>query len=191
MNDQNGKSLDEVLDAMLFEHGIPTIQAVAEWTARHPEHRAAIIEFAAAWAEDDHLPAPRVDNLRDRSVAAATINQFRTAVAAPNSLAGMAAARGRSMHDLARGTGIDTRILMKLNARRIAPATIGRAMALRIGKFLEIEPSSVIASWTGTHTPLAAAAFLAGSVSLPQETLRQAMERIGVSPELITEMEGD
>lgn len=193
MSIQFGKSLEEVLDELLFERGTPTPDAIATWATLYPEHRAALVEFAASWAEDEHLPLPRVDEARQRSVVAKTMNQFRAAAApaVPRTLSALAGSAGRTLDDVARGLGVDASVIAKLNARRIDPATIGRAMAVRISKLLKVDTAAVIASWSGAPAPLAAAAFLGRPAPLPQETLAQALAKVGAPNELIAELEAD
>jgi len=190
MTIQSGKPFEDVLDEMLFERGAPTVDTVAIWAALYPEHRASLIEFAASWAEDTHLPLVRTDDVRQRSIVVKTINRFRaaTAPAAPSTLSALAASAGKTMDDVAQGLGIDASVISKLNARRIEPRTIGSVLVARLAKLLQTDAASVIATWTGAPAPLAAAAFLRRPVTLPRETLKDALLKAGAPATLIVEL---
>lgn len=193
MTIQSGKPFEDVLDEMLAERGDPTADVVAIWAALYPEHRAALIEFAANWAEDTHLPVASTDEARQRSVVVRTINQFRasTAPVVPSTLSALAASAGTTMEAVAQSLGVDASVVAKLNARRIEPRTIGTALSARIAKLLQVDVAAVVATWSGASAPLAAAAFLGRTVTLPRESLREALLKAGTPARLIAEFEAE
>jgi hypothetical protein len=191
MTIKSGKGFEDVLDEMLAGRSAPTADAVAIWAALYPEHRTALIEFAASWAEDTHLPVARTDEARQRSVVATAIDKFRSATApvAPTTLSALAASAGTTMEGVAQGLGIDTSVVAKLNARRIEPRSIGGTLASRIAKLLHVDVAAVVATWSGAPAPLGAAAFLARSASVRRETLREALIKVGTPACLVAELE--
>lgn len=186
-------SFDDVLDELLLEHGAPTPQAVAAAAVRHPAHKAALLEFAASWAEDDHLPIPKIDEQREQSLLGDAMSKFSASAApiAAATLLDLAGAARLTLTDIAQDLGVDPVIVSKLNARRIDPRTIGRATASRVGRFLRVDTARVVSAWSGEPPRLAAAAFLPQATGLSQETFLTALEKAGVSPELIAELLSD
>jgi hypothetical protein len=187
MNHKHSTSLEDVLDQMLFADGAPSKDAVARWSSRYPEFRADLLAFAAGWAEDEHLAPPCVNELRERSLRVAAMNAFRAGepVAAPRTLAQLAATRGLTLDAIAQDLGIDTKVVIKLDAGRIDPATIGHTLVSHISKFLKVSPANVTASWDRPRAPRAAAAFLGNSILPPRETLRAALIKANTHAQLI------
>ena len=58
MTATNQPSLEDVLDMLLAAYKAPTQEAVADFAERFPAYRADILDFAADWAEEEHLPIP-------------------------------------------------------------------------------------------------------------------------------------
>lgn len=193
MRHKSPTSLDDVLDQLLFVDGEPSKEAIASWSARYPEFRADLLAFAAGWAEDEHLAPPTVNELRERSLQVAAMNAFREgeAVDAPKTLTQLAAAHGQTLEAIAQDLGIAVGVVMKLDAGRIDPATISHSMVTHISKFLRVSPASVAGSWANPRPPMAAAAFLGKSISLPRETLRAALTKADTSAQLIAEYAAD
>lgn len=193
MTTRTDMPLEDVLDMLLAEHGAPTRNAVAVYSTRYPEHRASILEFAGGWAEEEHLPAPAAAPSREDEVAARARALLRKGLAArpaPMTLSELATSVGRSLKDVSGACGLDTTILSKLNARRIAPASVGCVLPLRIAEYLEVARDAVVATWSAAPRPLAAAAFLdvSASVRVTQETLEEALIKAGTHPHEIAEL---
>lgn len=181
--------IEDVLDDMLLNHDAPTVGVVRMYCDRYPRHSADLLEFAAGWAEELHLPAPETALGRERRVAKRATEGFRQAVSArPSmSLADLAAAAGRSLEDVARVLEIPVGVVTRVNARRIEPNSIGKGMVSRLSDMLRIDGRSVIAAWSSAPAPLAAAAFLP-RIGVPRQTLRQALVEAGSDPALIDEL---
>lgn len=189
MNHKNPMSLEDVLDQMLFADGVPSKDAIARWSSRYPEFRADLLAFAAGWAEDEHLAPPCVNELHERSLQVVAMNAFRAdePIATPQTLAQLAVTRGLTLDAIAQDLGIAAGVVIKLDAGRIDPATIGRSLVSHISKFLRVSPATVTASWGRPRPPMAAAAFLGKSISLPRETLRAALTKADTPAQLIAE----
>lgn len=184
--------LADVLDMLLDQHGSPTGQSVAEFAARFPEHRAALIEFAAGWAEEQHLPPPaplseeKVAETRHHALAALKAGlDARDAIAAGKrwTLEQLAALNGRTLAQVAAAAALPLPVIAKLNAGRIVPESIGARLVQRIGRFLQIRSEQLIATWS---TPA-----VAGMSFLPppsRETLADALKREGVDPDQVAEL---
>lgn len=192
--------LEDVLDRLLAEHGSPTPAAVAAVSAVHPEHRAAILEFAAAWAEESHLPRPvaSAETEAGKAVLAQAQASFAKALdirleggepARGMSLAELAASVGRNLKDVAAAARVDLAVILKLDAGRIVPASIGTVLPRRIADFLGIDPGLLSASWS-RMSPAAASAFLPSVVApvSPDETLAEALAASNTDPAEIEEL---
>jgi len=49
-------SLEDVLDALVFEEPKPTYEALLRWSERYPQYRDALAKFFATWAVQAELP---------------------------------------------------------------------------------------------------------------------------------------
>lgn len=161
MTATNQPPLEDVLDMLLAAYKAPTQEAVAEFAERFPAYRADILDFAADWAEEEHLPAPEplTDAQEARVFARAQSFLQNTlfelsppaiaVVAARSSLFDLARGSGASLQDVARAAGLDIPLIAKLNGRSIKPETIRERVARAIAQFLGVDFRQVIESWTG------------------------------------------
>jgi hypothetical protein len=56
LQNENGPTLDDVLNEFVAEQESPTGEALEIWVDRYPQFRQELVEFAAAWAELTILP---------------------------------------------------------------------------------------------------------------------------------------
>lgn len=161
MTATNQPSLEDVLDMLLAAYKAPTQEAVADFAERFPAYRADILDFAADWAEEEHLPIPEplTDAQEARVFSRAQsflqnmlhehANPAGDTLAARASLFDLARGSGASLQDVAYAAGLDIPLVAKLNARSIRPETIRQRVARAIAQFLGVDLRRVIESWTG------------------------------------------
>ena len=189
-----GTRLEDVLDGMLSEYGSPSPEAIAGASALHPEHRAALLEFAAGWAEEEHLPplgaTPRAHAL-ERAIEQRARGRFSEALATRTRVAGLAdLARGvgSSLQELAQRCRIDLSVMRKLDAGRISPGSVGEVLPSRIGEILGVAKEAVVAALGVAPPSLAAAGFLAPVRLPPSEDLRDALLAAGAGEDVLTDL---
>jgi hypothetical protein len=188
--------LEDVLDMLLVTYGEPTPQAIAEFAERYPAYRSELMEFAAEWALEDHLPEPApLSPEQEALVFARGQSAFQNIVHAQTkveagsavgraSLAELAKRAGKSLGDIMGGTGLDHGLISKLNGRRIRPQTIPQSLARAIGDFLGLPEAQVTASWTGAPKALAMSFHSRQAQIMPhQEDFDIAVAKSSLSPE--------
>ncbi|MES2442807.1 MAG: hypothetical protein V4574_08245 [Pseudomonadota bacterium] len=167
--------LDDVLDLMVAEFGAPDARAVAAFSLRFPAHRAKLIDFAAAWAAQSHLPVPeplsavREGRIADRAQRALDEGlAARAAARRPKSLAELAALSGQDLDQVARVASLDQSLVRKLDGRRIDPRSIPGTLTARLAAILRTDPAIVAQSWAEAPSAMPAmAAFIAIDLPLP------------------------
>lgn len=184
--------LEDVLDMLLDQHGAPTGQSIAQFAARFPQHRAALIEFAASWAEEEHLPPPaplpkeKIREAQRQALAALQAGlDARDAIGTGSrqTLEHLAALSGRTLAQVASAAALPLPVVAKLNAGRILPESVGEGLVQRIGRYLRIRSEELIASWSIPAAP--AMSFLPAPA---RETLADALRREGVDPNEAAEL---
>lgn len=191
MNATGGTRLEDVLDIMLAEHGAPTPAALSAASRLHPEHRAALLAFAASWAEERHLPPSRPQPTVDAAAAAAARDLFARALAArerPATLSDLAARAGTTLHDLALRCRLDPSVLSRLDAGRITTTSIGHVLPTRLATLLGATREAVAATFDGTRPRLMAAGFLGPAHPPAREDFRKVLEETGTDPDVVAEL---
>lgn len=188
--------LEDVLDTLLVTYGEPTPQAIAEFARLYPAYRSDLLEFAADWAAEAHLPEPEPLSLEQEALVFArgqsafqNISHVQTKVetgpaAGRTSLAELAKRAGKSLGEVMSNTGLDHGLISKLNGRRILPQTIPRSLARAIADFLGLPEAQVKASWTGAPNALAMSFHSRQAPIMPhQEDFHIAVAKSSLSPE--------
>lgn len=158
--------IEDVLDLFVLETETPSRDLLLAFISRFPHYRRELIDFAALWAEQELLPpeivhdeaaeaqlATRMQsfvqnqlyNLKTLSQVEATPSSARMTA----SLHSLAQSSGRSLHDVARASGLDLVLMRKLNARQIRPETIPRRLSEQIAAFIGTSVEQVMVVWTG------------------------------------------
>lgn len=172
MTDMTKLELDDVLDLMLAQYGEPSEAALSDFGARFPLHARDLLEFAATWAEQAHLPVPPPLNEQQRMAVASRaasylgnlLHQRDSAQATSTSavtLASLASQAGSGLQAVAQACDLDLPLVSKLNSRRILSETIPQRLSARIAEFLGLPVERVLAAWSGPPRLAASAAFLA------------------------------
>lgn len=190
MTTTGGTRLEDVLDSMLAQFGAPHPAAVAALANKHPEHRTALMEFAASWAEEEHLPQPP-SAFPEELVGSAARADFSRALSAEigvPKLGELVRSAGLTLQEVARRCGLDSTVLVKLDAGRIAPSSAGSVLPRLIGRILDVSAEAVQASF-GARTAAAAPAFLSQSRFLRTETLRDALAAAGTPAEVVERLQ--
>jgi hypothetical protein len=191
MTVSNHVEVEDVLDMLLDEFDSPTPRAIAVFSRRYPEHRADLLEFAAVWAEERHLPAPQpLSEGREAAIEARAqlalddvLASGATAKAVTaRSLTELAGASGQDLDGVARQAGLDGSLIHKLDARRIRAETIPARLAARLANILCTDVLTIRQSWT-SQPALALAAFMAIKLPEPsQEDFATAVAASDLSP---------
>jgi len=144
--------LDDVLNEFMAGHDSPTADAVEALARRYPQYRRALIDFAAAWAEQRALPpAPPLEAEREKALIDRAMSHVenvaygqgertpeqRKASISIASLTGEAKRKGFSAQEFAKACGLDLVLISKLNNRQIRPATIPPRLIGHIGQLLD------------------------------------------------------
>jgi len=191
MTNNGGTRLEDVLDLMLEEHGEPSLKAVAAYSRIHPEHRPALVDFAARWAEEKHLPVterPRDYNSAVKAAADA-FSRALHASAGPVRLSELAKSAGLTLQDLARRCGLHASILTKLDGGRIKPGSVGDALPTMLGRLLDVSSETALASFAPRQNAPVTAGFLNPSCFQRTETLREALMSVGTDLATMKELE--
>jgi len=188
---RSDEQLEDILDSMIYRFGAPTPEGVRETVTRHPALKAAILEFAAGWQEEDALPrAASLPSVREVAIAATAQQMFAAGLTQPavaRQLSDLAKRAGTSLDELAVRAMIPSSVLHKLNGGRISPATIGTVLPVRLARLLDATAEAVASCWSGASVPQAAMAFL-GPANVTQMSLRAALIEAGADPDLIEEL---
>jgi hypothetical protein len=109
--------LDDILDQFVHDQVSPTPEALAAYLAQYPEHREAIVTFAAAWSEQQLLhvdtmspaanEAALVQSACARFEAAVTERSAQRIRASAPIAAATAAATPQTLSELAHVAGFD------------------------------------------------------------------------------------
>jgi hypothetical protein len=196
MTNPSQTSLADVLDMLLAVHGAPTSDAITEFARRYPQYRPDLMEFAADWAAEMHLPEPEPFTTEQefslvsrahsafQNLAFEQVEQEKSATDSRVSLAALARRAGKTLDDIMDMVGLDRGLISKLNGCRIRPRTICPSLARSIALFLNVSEAQVISSWSGVPRPRA----LALRASLPfapqeQEDFEMAVATSSLSAE--------
>jgi hypothetical protein len=193
MNTTGGTCLEDVLDTMLAEYGAPTSKALTSVSRRYPEYRSAMLEFAAGWAEEEHLPAPAPSEQTDAPAVLARI-RFAAELASRETstrLSDLAQRAGSSLQELAAQCRLNVSLLMKIDAGRIAPNSVGKVLPSRLAELLGVAREIVVAAFAVKPHPVAAASFFGPAQSSARESFLEAMINAGTEPEIIAELMTD
>jgi hypothetical protein len=191
MQTSSSTRADDIFDNLLMEFGSPTPAAIAAYSARFPALRAQLLEFAAGWAEEEHLPEPpSLSEARVADLVSGAVEGLRAALLGSAGEAGsfcdLLAATGLSAGEVASASGVPGAVLEKLAARRIAPASIGAKLPRVVAAAMNVPSSVLLRVWTSPAPAAALAAFLPGGLMQPrQETLEAALVAAGASPEQV------
>lgn len=189
MTGTDGLRPEDIIDGMLAEFGSPTPHAIAEMAKRYPMQRAFLMEFAAAWAEEAHLPPSDPTDAQDSAFAEAR-DLFASALAgraAPATLSALARAVGQSLQDLAHRCRFDVAVLRKLDAGAIDLDSLGNVLPARLADMLGLARSTIVAAFAGQN-PHFAAAFLPTELAAG-ESLLEALQAAGTDPSVIAEFD--
>ena len=199
----DNSAIEDVLDMLLDEFGSPSPQAVAVFSRRHPEYRAELLEFAAAWAEQHYLPPPgplpiegqaRIEARAQLALELALAGAGPARSTSPGALAELVAASGQDLDDVARQAGLDGSLIRKLDSRRIKAWTVPERLAGRLADILRVDVSKVLQSWTAPVSIAAPnlAAFMAIKLpGGPQEDFATAVASADLTPEEKAELLAD
>lgn len=189
MSQHSQITLEDVLDQFVAEFPEPTREGLLSFIARHPEHREALVDFAATAAEQRSLPPS--EGFSDEQAAlfagrAASAlenhifqrDQARAAVASPaSSLGELAGTAGRSLAQVAERLSLDMGLTAKLDRRLIRVETIPRRLVDGLAECLGSTADAILAVLSGPPRMSAAPSFMViRSVSTPvQETFAEAI----------------
>lgn len=182
--------LDDILDGMLAEFGAPTADAISATSRRFPEYRAMLLEFAASWAEEVHLPEPVETGSTSEIALVNARGEFAARLAArtqPATLAALAGAVGRTLQDIADRCRFSVIVARKLDAGVIDPSSVGEILPRKIAGLLGVTREAVLAALAGPPSPALAAAFM--PMDLPKERLEAALNAADTDQAVIDELE--
>lgn len=188
MSQNSPITLEDVLDQFVAEFPEPTREGLLSFIARYPEHREALVDFAATAAEQRSLPPSEGFSdagARFAGRAASALenhifqrDQARAAAASPAlSLGELADAAGRSLAQVAERLSLDMGLAAKLDRRLIRVETIPRRLVNGLAECLGSTADAVLAVLSGPPRMSAAPSFMViRSVSTPvQETFSEAI----------------
>lgn len=188
MSQQSPIPLEDVLDKFVAEFPEPTREGLLSFIARHPEHREALVDFAATAAEQRSLPPSEgfsdAQAARFAGRAASALenhifqrDQARAAAPAASSLGELAGAAGRSLAQVAEQLTLDMGLAAKLDRRLIRIETIPRRLVDGLAECLGRTADTILAVLSGPPRMSAAPSFMViRSVSTPvQETFAEAI----------------
>jgi hypothetical protein len=170
--------LDDILDRITLEEAEPTYEALTRWCERFPQHRDALADYFATWAEQEMLPLDTTidaDRFASRAVSHALNLLYEEKRAAEVDTASetlSAAAKKRGFDDptLARCAGMDESMILKLSKRRLPIETIPRLCFQRLGELLGLPISQIVARLRGPP--------LAMSVGARLKSKQKAVKRV-------------
>ena len=153
-------TLNDILNEFVAQYDRPTREALLVWIGRYPQYERELIEFVAAWAEQEIFPPARelssedekkivnramshVQNViynqsENRKALRIKGTQFATLVDEGKNL-------GLSARELAEACDLDLALLTKLNNRQIEPKSIPSSVAARFAQVLK-RPVELICS---------------------------------------------
>lgn len=191
MSQYSQMTLDDVLDQFVAEFPELTREGLLSFIGRYPEHREALVSFAATAAEQRSLPPEEMFSpeqaARFAGRAASVLENHvfqrdhaRAAPAAPAaafSLGELAAAAGSSLAQVAERLSLDMGLAAKLDRRIIRAETIPRRLVDSLAEFLGSTADAVIAVLSGPPRMSAVPSFMIiRSASTPvQETFSEAV----------------
>lgn len=181
-------TLEDVLDALMYEESAPTHDTLMRWIQQYPEYRDALIKFFVTWAiQSDGLDEPVVD---ERSLATRTVSYALNAIHAlheasekqPDSLFDIAHRARVAPETLAAQTMLDDSIITKLSRRLITDVPQHCVDLLSIA--LSLGRERIFTMVTGPPLHAARARFKARKKPSPvTEDFLTAVERSTLSPE--------
>lgn len=178
ISQNNHPMLDDVLTALVTENDHPTAEMLEKWIALYPQFSRELVDFAAAWAEQELLPpAPplaadvekrlidramsHVQNLTFGREAQADATDSGSEKNPIESLTGEAKSLGFNASDFAKGCGLDLMLMTKLNNRLIAVLSIPASLIRHIGRQLQRSPGAVRTYLASPPRAIAGKSFLA------------------------------
>lgn len=187
MNHEQIPTLEDVLNEFVAEYDQPTAAALKTWATRYPQFRRELVEFAAAWAEQQALPpAPELSAEQEKSLVDRAMSHVLNVAFSRDeqaqgleandppvtSLTGEARQAGFSAQELAKECGLDLALISKLNNRQIRPGSIPPRLISQLGTLLR-RPAAIIAAFFASPPQISAGrAFL--SRSKPQSKEQQS-----------------
>ena len=179
-------TLNDVLSEFVAQYDRPTRKALLVWIGRYPQYERELIEFVAAWAEQEILPPARelssedekriinramshVQNViynqsENRKGSRIKGTQFATLVDEGKNV-------GFSARELAKACDLDLALLTKLNNRQIDPQSIPPSVAARFAQVLKRPVELIAAFFLRAPQTISGRSFLARGK--PQATVRQ------------------
>lgn len=169
-------TLDDVLNEFMAAYEKPTAEALNSFVLRYPHFQEELVDFAAAWKEQELLPESEPLSeaeeqlLVDRAMShvqnvAFKHEQERDDSAANStpmiSLADEAKKNGMKPKEFAKACQLDLPIFSKLSKRQIRPETIPGTLTSHIARLLGRPVGSVIEYFAAPPQGMAGQAFLA------------------------------
>ena len=188
-SDKTRPDLDDILFEFVGAMDRPDWATVQQWMARYPYYAREISDFAAAWTLSEHMPVnPETEAIPLEHWTAIGLRAFERAVAEDRASYGasaaltslIAAAKQQTLNanQLAEQTGLSRTLLMKLDQRLIAAATIPSGLVRRLADALNAPREAVAAYLAQPATLAAGVQYKAESAPTvqPQESFAQAVE---------------
>jgi transcriptional regulator with XRE-family HTH domain len=171
---QENTNLDDILNEVVAKYDRPTREALISTVRRHPEHEREVVDFFAAWAEQEMLPPPsdispkaeqamidramsHVQNLlharqstgsaqsAEKVESSATVAKAMTNALPVTSLVEAAKKAGLSAAELAQACDLDHLLVAKLERRVIEFHTIPKRLIATISSWLKVSIEAVTA----------------------------------------------
>ncbi len=127
------------------------------WLRRYPEHAAALIDLAQAYALEQAAPAPTPAEV----AAVAAIARRTLAAARPEPVLGLSARASRAgltLRALAARVGLGSDVLVKIDRRVVRPETVPGALVRELAAILDCTAAALRAGLQGA-APAAGAAM--------------------------------
>jgi signal transduction histidine kinase len=173
MTENNKSKLGDVLNEFMALDELPDAATLEKWVTRYPQFRRDLIDFAAAWAEQEYLPeAPELGaeaekRLIDRAMSHVQNVAFsRDSNTEPSerpveSLTAEAKAAGMNAPEFAKACGLDLALLTKLNNRAIRVRSIPASLIRHVAREIRRPVAAVQAYLERSPSPTARQSYVA------------------------------